>query len=267
MKTFVLFIFISSHYCLGAFEKTESGAVPIAMGNAFVAIPGTFTAIYYNPAALDTAVSFYTQISARNFYGFSGISQIDLISGFQIYNYPVCLGINRYGNSIYQEIQLSTAVSIYLTGRFSVGLTFQAYFLSISGYGVDYSYSANLGLLYKINDQLFCGSMISNINQAKLGNCNELLPQSFSLGFCYFPQDQFTLSAEIFRDNRYPPDFRLGAAYQFEYPIIIRIGLQDAVNSYSFGLGIKKGVFFIDYALQIHQILGESHIFSIATRL
>jgi hypothetical protein len=237
------------------------------MGNACVAVPFAFTAIYYNPAALDTTPSFYTQLSGRNFYGFSGISQIDLVLGLQIYNYPVCIGISRYGNSIYQEIQLTTAVSIYLTKRFSVGLTFQSYFLSISGYGVDYSYGANLGLLYKISDQLFCGSMISNFNQAKLGNSNEILPQTFSLGFCFFPQDRFTISAEVFRDNRYSPDIRLGAAYQFEYPIFIRIGLQDEVNSYSLGLGIKNGVFSVDYALQIHQILGESHIFSIATRL
>ena len=267
MKQITLFLIISAHICYAAFEKTESGAASFSMGNALVAVPFTFTAIHYNPATLDTGSSTYTQMSARNFYGFDGLSQFDFILGFQLFNSSICFSVSRFGNPKYQEIQFALATAICLTDDFYVGLGIQSYFLSISGYGADYSYGINLGLLYNIDDNLYCGAMISNINQPTIGKKSEELPQCFSLGICYYPHERLTISAEIFRDIRFEPDYRMGVAYQFQYPIIIRIGLQDAVNSYCFGLGFLWNTFFVDYALQIHQILGESHIFSIAIKL
>ena len=267
MKRIIIFLFITINICCAAFEKTESGAASFSMGNALVAIPFTFTAIHYNPANLDTGSSLYTQMSIRNFYGFNGISQIDFLLGGQLFETPVCLSINRFGNLKYQEFQIAMATAVCLTDNFFVGLGIQSFFLSISGYGADYSYGINLGILYNIDNHLYCGAMIANINQPKIGKKPEELPQSFSLGICYYPQERLTLSAEIFRDIRFEPDYRMGIAYQFQYPIIIRIGLQDAVNSYCFGLGFISNTFSVDYALQMHQILGESHIFSIAIKL
>jgi hypothetical protein len=261
MKHIILFLLITTHICFAAFEKTESGAASFSMGNAMVAVPFTFTAIHYNPATLDTGSSLYTQMSARNFYGFRGISQFDLIFGFQFFESTFCFSISRFGNSKYQEIQFAVSTTICLTDDFSVGLAIQSFFLSISGYGVDYSYGINLGILYNIDDNIYCGAMVSNINQPTIGKNSEELPQCFSLGIGYYPQERLTISAEIFRDIRFEPDYRMGVAYQFQYPIIIRIGLQDAVNSYSFGLGFMWNTFCVDYALQIHQILGMRNLF------
>jgi hypothetical protein len=267
MKHIILFLLITTHICFAAFEKTESGAASFSMGNAMVAVPFTFSAIHYNPATLDTGSSLYTQMSARNFYGFKGISQFDLIFGSQIFESPFCFSVSRFGNSKYQEIQFAVATAICLTDDFFIGLGIQSFFLSISGYGVDYSYGINLGILYNLDDNVYCGAMVSNINQPTIGKNSEELPQCFSLGIGYYPQERLTISAEIFRDIRFEPDYRMGVAYQFQYPIIIRIGLQDAVNSYCFGFGFILNTFCVDYALQIHQILGESHIFSIAIKL
>jgi hypothetical protein len=267
MKLITLFLIISTHICSAAFEKTESSAASFAIGNAMVAVPFSFTAIYYNPATLDTGSSLYTQMSARNFYGFKEIYQFDFILGFKLSNSPLCFSVSRFGNPKYQEIQFALATAFCLTNDFYIGLGIQSYFLSISGYGADYSYGVNLGILYKIDDNVYWGAMISNINQPTIGKNSEALPQCFSLGICYYPQKRLTISAEIFRDIRFESDYRMGVAYQFQYPIIIRIGLQDAVNSYCLGLGFVWNTFWVDYALQIHQILGESHIFSIAIQL
>jgi len=267
MKYIILFLLITTYSCFAAFEKTESGAASFSMGNAMVAVPFTFTAIHYNPATLDTGASLYTQMSVRNFYGFKGISQFDLIFGFQFFESPFCFSVSRFGNSKYQEIQFAVASAICLTDDFFIGLGIQSFFLSISDMASIIVMVLNLGILYNIDDNVYCGAMVSNINQPTIGKNSEELPQCFSLGIGYYPQERLTISAEIFRYIRFEPDYRMGIAYQFQYPIIIRIGLQDAVNSYCLGFGIIWNTFCVDYALQIHQILGESHIFSIAIKL
>jgi len=267
MKWIIIIIFIAVHYSAAAFEKTEAGAKSFAMGNASVAIPLSLTAIYDNPAALDTGSVFYAQLSARNFYRFQGVSQFDLVLGFKFLQSPFAISISRFGNTNYQEIQFSVASAIKITGDFFVGLGIQSYFLSISGYGADNSFGINLGILYNIDNTFYCGAMVTNINQPVIGYNSEELPQCFGLGICYIPRDRLTIAAEIFRDIRFEPDYRLGISYQFESPLFIRIGLQDAVNSFCLGLGIYWGAFIFDYALQMHQILDESHIFSMAIRL
>lgn len=267
MKWIIIIIFLAVQYSAAAFEKTEAGAASFAMGNASVAIPFSLTAIFNNPAALDTESAFYAQLSARNFYGFQGISQFNLVLGFEFLQFPFAISVSRFGNTNYQEIQFSAASAFKVTGDFFVGLGIQSYFLSISGYGADNSLGINLGILYNIDNSLYCGAIITNINQPVIGSNSEELPQCFGLGICYFPQDRLTIAVEIFRDIRFEPDYRLGISYQFEYPIIIRIGLQDILNSYCLGLGVYWGAFIFDYALQMHQILDESHIVSMAIRL
>ena len=267
MKIIIILIVSGTGIINAAFEKIESGAIALAMGNAFVAVPLSPTAIFDNPAALDTGTTLTAHFSARTFNGYPGVSQVDLVLGCRLVPPATAWSISRFGNEHYQEIQVGAAYALNFSGDFFIGISIQSYFLSILGYGSDSSLGLNAGMLYHIDHTLYCGAMITNINQPSIGERREDLPQTFSLGICYFPEEQLILTAEIFHDIRFEPDYRIGASYEFEYPIIIRFGFQDAVNSYSLGVGVHWETFFIDYALQMHQILDESHILSITIRL
>jgi hypothetical protein len=267
MKNILFLWLLLCHTCLAGFEKPESGAVSAGLGNATVGIPNSSTAIFDNPAALDTNDKYSVHFSGRNFFGFSNIYQFDLIINCQLLSIPFAFAINHFGTRHYQELIFATASSMQLGDHVYVGLGINVYFLSIQNYGTDNSYGIDLAMLYKISNQIFCGAMITNINKPKIGRTRETLPQSFGWGISYFPQSNVTIAAQVFRDIRYEPDFRLGVSYQFEYPIIIRIGIQDTVNLYCFGFGIHWSFMVFNYALQIHNILGESHIISLSLQL
>jgi hypothetical protein len=250
-----------------AFEKVESGAFGLSLGNAVVAIPAVSSAVFYNPAALDVYGNFCAEFSLRNFYGLPGLSQVDLAINFALFNQPAAVGISRYGNSIYQEYQIFCAGLVPINSDFRLGISFQTYFLSINGYGTDNSYGLNLGILYALSPEINCAAVVYNMNQPVIGQNGEYLPQGFSLGFSFYPEKQLMFAGEIFRDLRHAPDYRLGIAYKFDLPLAVRIGIQDMTNCYCVGLGTVFSAFKLDYAFQIQQILGVSHIFSISFAL
>lgn len=244
-----------------AFEKPESGPA-IARGNACVAVPGLSTALFYNPALMDSAGNMSVYMAYRNFYALSEIRQIDLILNLRILPAPAALGVSFLGTDDYQELQFLTGLALELFSGIQIGMGIQYYFLSISGYGADYSIGFNWGIHYEITPNLYCGAMAVNLNKPYIGRKKEKLPQSFSLGLCYIPYPNLSLNTEIYKDIRFEPELRMGVSYQFDYPLIIRIGFQDNVNSYALGLGTILGSFCFDYTVNFHSILGISHIIS-----
>lgn len=275
--TFVLFIFMIVIIAIliiilpfpagAAFEKTESGAAALSMGNAWVAVPHPQTALFYNPAGIDSIGSFSTYMSYRTFYGLPEIRQYDMTLSANILNHPVALGTSLFGTNDYSELQILAGSAYDISAGIRMGISFQYYLLSISGYGADYTFGINWGIQYAISPVLICAAMVSNINKPLIGRIKEKLPQSFGLGLCYFPARGLIISTEVYHDIRFDQDFRLGISYQFDYPIIIRIGFQDGVNCYGIGLGTKVNSLCFDYAVQIHTILGVSHIFSFSIQL
>jgi hypothetical protein len=266
-RIFLISLVLFSINAKAAFEKVESGAFSVSMGNALVAVPSTINAVFYNPAALDTFSNITAGLSFRNFYGLPEVQQVDLAVNFPLFGQPVAMGINSYGNSVYHEFQIFFAGLIPIYSNLQFGISFQSYFLSIKGYGADNSYGLNLGMLYTMSKQISCAAVMYNINQPVIGQSGEYLPQGFSLGFAYYPESQIILAVEIFKDIRYAPDYRMGISYKFNLPLFVRIGIQDTANCYCVGLGTVFSAFKLDYAFQIQQILGVSHIFSISFTL
>ena len=248
-------------------EKVESGAFCLSVGNAVVAIPACTTAVFYNPAGMIADHTWSAEISYRNFYGLTGINQTDLAVNFALSDQPLALGISRFGNIIYQEYQIFIAGMIAVNSKFRCGVSFQTYFLSIKGYGTDNSYGANLGMIYLPAPDLYCAAVVYNINQPVIGQNGESIPHGFSFGISYFAENRVMITGEIYRDTRFAPDYRLGISYKFDLPLIIRAGIQDTINCYCVGLGTVFSTFKLDYAVQIQQILGVSHIFSVSYTL
>ena len=256
-----LFLIILIAPAWSALEKPESGPA-IALGNACVALPGLQTALFYNPAAINSAQNMSVYMAYRNFYALSELRQIDLILNIGFLPEPAAFGLSLFGTDDYQELQILTGLAFEIYSGVSIGFGFQYYLLSISGYGADYSIGFNWGIHYEITPGFYCAAMAVNVNKPRIGRIKEKLPQSFSLGLCYFPHRLLSVSIEIFKDIRFEPELRMGLSYQFDYPLIIRIGFQDNVNSYALGLGTKLGSLCFDYTVNLHSLLGISHIVS-----
>jgi hypothetical protein len=258
----VIFILSLPVLIYAAFEKSEAGAEPLALGNACVALQGSPYALYYNPANIHDIPSLQFAFSYQTFYGITEINQLNLIANYQIKKLPLSLGINRFGNNLYQEIQFTMGSSYRLINNTYIGASVQYYSLQIKRYGQSATWGVNLGFQYNAIENLDIGIQVTNINQPHLGKIKEKLPQCFSLGFCYSPIMSIKLLAEFFRDVSFEQDYRTGIAYNVSENFIIRVGIIDKYNSYSLGFGINVKHMVFDYALLNHQILGISHVIS-----
>ena len=259
-KYYLIIIYLSfTCYLLASFEKKEAGAREQSLANATVALENSPFAIFYNPANIQSISDFNIWTSYRNFYGMSDIYQADIILNTSIYNMNSAFSVSKYGNQLYSEIQIGIGSSYKLADNLSVGISLQGYFLAIKNYSDTQTWGLNVGFQYDYLENFSIGAQITNINNPKLGKTNEEIPKTFSLGFRYDVIKKGTLFFEFFRDVKHEQDYRAGFEYEPYNNIIIRFGVMDNTNTYSFGFGSRFNFINIDYALINHSVLGISH--------
>jgi hypothetical protein len=261
-KQIIILIFFGPAFLYAAFENIEVGAQPLALGNACTALVESPFALYYNPANIHHISSFQFAFSYQNYYGIPEINQLNLIANGHIKEWPLSLGVNRFGNNLYQELQLTIGSSYKLINQASIGLSIQYYYLQITNYGQSSTWGVNLGFQYNLVKNLDMGIQVSNINQPVLGKAKEKLPQCFSMGFCYRPLSTLSLLMEFFRDVSFDQDYRAGIEYNLSKNFVLRMGIIDQYNTYNLGFGIILKNLVIGYALLNHQVLGVSHVIS-----
>ena len=239
----------------------------MAMGNALVALEQFPFALYYNPAALPVSGNFQVVFTYHNLYGFSDLNQVNALSNFQIGRYPFAMAIDRLGNQYYQEIQVTAGSKYNITPNCAVGASAQLYILTIRNYGQKITGGINLSIFFKVLPEFSVGAMVTNVNQPRIAQVKEKLPQTMSLGCSYYLLEALTVMVELFRDIRFEQEYRAGILYKITGSLDFRAGLEDKTDTYSFGLGIQAEWFGFDYALRIHQVLGYSHLISIMMTL
>jgi len=250
-----------------AFEKQNVGASSFAIGNAAVAIDAYFFALYYNPAAMVTAERFQVAFTFQNYFGIGEINTVDICSNFTVAGYPFSLAINRFGNKSYQEIQITAGSRYKLLKNCAIGFSIQFYTLAIKQYGQAWTWGINFSVLYKLLPDMTIGALVTNLNQPVISTARENLPQTMSLGFCYYPVTDLMVSFELFQDIRFSQEYRAGCSYQVIPLLTVRAGIEDQLNIYSYGLGINMNWIKFDYTLRNHPVLGGSHIITLSIEL
>jgi hypothetical protein len=265
IKVSISFLLLTT-LLIGAFEKMEAGAGPLAMGKACVAMQDLTYAIFYNPANIpDSKVQF--SLDYQNFYGIKGLSQANLVVNYPIRKLPVAFGVSSFGNNLYREMQINAAGAYRIGSKFSVGLSLQYYFCTIKDYGSQAAWGFNLGLAYTLIENVRIGSQVTNLNQPTISQIHEKLPQTFSFGINYQVNKLLMLNMDLFHDNRFDQEYRFGLDYCLSPHFNIRAGIIDRLNNYSGGCAIFLKTVVFEYALAFHQILGASHITSLIIRL
>ncbi len=259
-----IIIFIGFNFYIpevkSAFEKKEVGASSFAIGNAAVAIDEYLFALYYNPAALSAPEKFQIAFSLQNYFGIGELNAVDMTTNFTLAGHPLSFAINRFGNQSYQEIQLTAGSRYKLLKNCAIGFSVQCYILAIRQYGQALAWGINLSVLYKLIPGVSVGALVTNLNQPVISAAGEDLPQTMSIGFCYYPVPDLIVSFELFQDTRFSQEYRAGCSYQVIPFLTVRAGIEDQLNIYTYGLGINMNWINFDYALRTHPVLGVSHI-------
>ena len=262
--TWLLILFSVQSYAGGEYQAT--GARHGGMGNASVCLSDVF-ATNYNQAGLGflNNISFGASTELRN-------------TNLGIYNSQVSIAIpikkagtfayaaNFFGDKNYNEIRTGIAYGKAFGKKFALGLRFDYMRVGIANLGTKNAFSFDLGMQYKILDNLSAGAHISNPSRFKVDGekYKERFATMMQFGLAYTAYKKVTVAAEFEKDLDYKPNFKFGIEYHPVSILFLRAGFNTQPLTVTFGAGVStKGGLVIDLASSYQAQLGFSPHLSI----
>ncbi len=251
-----IFAILIPGMAFASFEKTQAGARPAALSNAFVALADDPWAVLFNPAGMVqiSSVSFSVFHSPRPF-GLSELSTSAAAAVFPTHAGPLGFAVRRYGFNLYHELSATAAFAVDFGASAGIGLNLHS--VTIRGYGSAASLALDAGLLIPF-ENLHWGIFFKNVNAARIGVSREPLDRSLTTGLAYSPSADFSAVLDFQKDLSFRVSPRAGFEYRPAAAIAIRWGASDSPAEISAGIGIGTDFARFDYAFASHE-LGGTH--------
>lgn len=291
-----LFAISSSTGTTGAsFLKIGTGARPVGMGEAYVAVADDINSAYWNPAGLGTLSKF--EVTAMHSIWFSDISYDYLafaypseIGTFGINTTLVSMGtfegytINSQGEPVSSGSYTGRDLSIGLIYGYGfdkniyVGGTLKFINETISDMSA-IGIAGDAGFLWKdgLLDGFSIGCNVQNIGFMKYKNVSNSTPLNFKAGISIKPDETsiIAIDADIPTDNK--PKINAGLELWMFPEMAVRAGYFYRFGDFDYstrlvGLTIGAGFnisdyVFLDYAFVPYGNLGLTHRFSLTVKL
>ncbi|MBN1897326.1 MAG: helix-hairpin-helix domain-containing protein [Spirochaetes bacterium] len=273
MRTKQLVILLILFICLtqihsGAFEEREPGARIASMGGSGVAFTEDIYAPLINPAglisvsdlsALFSYYSLYPSLEEMDSIRYFNISVGESIPGL----FSMALSYNYFGYEYYKESVFTVSPAFELYYQIGLGFNLKFYNLSIQDMGDASSIGIDMGVLAKISRELSIGGFMYNINSPTIGSQNEEISQYGTLGIEFVPTSGLSLNFDIQKVVDRKLNLRAGQEFRLLRYVFVRSGIQTNPTKYALGLGLSFQHMTFDYALSIHNTLGNQHIISL----
>jgi len=167
---------------------------------------------------------------------------------------------SRFGFNLYNENKVGLAYAQKFSDKLaaSVQLNYMHTFIA-ENYGNKGFLSAEVGMLYKITNELKVGVHIFNPTRTKLSEYdNERIPTIMRLGLQYDFSDKLFIATEFLKDTDHDLAVKFGMEYHIVESIYLRAGVSTNPWLNAFGVGILLGDFRLDIASSFHSVLGYS---------
>jgi hypothetical protein len=236
-----------------------------AMGGASVAKGREAEALLVNPALLsDLSGLTFTAFYSHPF----GIKELRL-SSFSASASKAALAVGTavvdFGNALYRDRWYHLAISrnVLPKQRLALGLGATLRHLRITGYGDDSATLLNFGTQLRLSESLTMGSAIGNFLNAAIGQQQEKLPRSANLGLAYSPTATLTLQIDLYKQNNFPEEWRLGIEANPLPPLLLRTGIGTNPDRLTFGLALRLLKISLQFAAFSHTDLGWTQQFAV----
>jgi hypothetical protein len=175
----------------------------------------------------------------------------------------ISFSLNNFGYSLYQKNLFSFNYSYFIDKLFIFGFNSNLDYVKIANYDNHWQNFFDLGISSILTNNLVMSFSVKNIfNQSHIINEKDI-PSIYSLGISSILDGFSTLNFSVQKEISKNVNF-MGGISLFPIDILsLNIGYMKelALQSYGFSLFINK--FSLEYSLQIHNLLGETHYISI----
>ena len=126
--------------------------------------------------------------------------------------------------------------------------------------GVARNITFQFGGVAQLTSKLTYGASVYNIFRSKVSKEKSIYyPVLMKMGISYKPIKPVFISAEIEKDSRFDPNFKVGLEYNPNEKLYFRTGINTNPSNAFFGLGIKLKDWIFDYGISLHNRLGITH--------
>ena len=168
------------------------------------------------------------------------------------------LSVTSFGYSLYNETKAGLSYGQKLGEKISVGV--QLNYLNVKlnqDYGQKATFTAAVGLIAKLSNELSMGVHVYNPTRVKLTDYNnEKVPTIMKLGLDYKFSEKVFIAFETEKNIDHAGVVKVGVEYNAIDILYLRGGISTNPTMSSFGFGIKLKEFKLDVSSSFHQTLG-----------
>ena len=258
LKILAFFFLFSSSIKTNAFlPKNGFGARSSAMGNSSITI-SDFWSQFNNQAGLANNNNFSIGSSFENRFLLKSLSTKTLGLIIPVDNGSFGFNIIHFGDPNYNEINIGLAYGRKLSKNLSIGIQFD-YFSIRQGY--DYGSKSKItfegGFIYKIDEKIKIGGHLYNPQFKTKIEDAPILPEIYRLGFEYQISNDLLSYFEVKNQSMLGSSLHFGMEYTYKI-FAFRCGYATNPDQFTFGLGIQKKQFILDFSSNLHSVLGYS---------
>jgi len=150
----------------------------------------------------------------------------------------------------------------------SLGIQINYIQFNIDGYGSSGLVVLEFGGIVKILPELRFGAYIFNPAQSDpYHDRSGILPMLLKAGLSYRPVPNLMLNIEYHYYLYIKRSLSIGLEYVIREKVAVRTGINLWTQRSTFGIGFSPGKFQINYAVDVHPLLGISHEFSVTFKI
>ncbi len=246
-------------------QSLEGGARAVALAGATTALTADVWA-HVNPAAWAGWRQAALSLMVSQAYGLEALRLRAATYVQPVVRMVVAAGIRTFGFDAYREthLWLGLARTLHPATRrpLHLGLSLRYQHVSIERYGATGALGLWAGLQAGVFPWLTVGMAATNLNAPRLAG-RESLPRTLQLGLAYHPAAPFQLLVDVYKDLRFPPDFRAGVEIKALSALVLRAGMGTVPERFTAGFGLTIGPLQTDVAVEYHAVLGWSPALSL----
>jgi hypothetical protein len=267
MKTLVfsgMIFLLKTNLILASGEPFPIGAKSWGIGNATVAM-ADHNSVMNNPAGLGFLKENFVSSSYHSPYTIAALQTLSLASNYNTNFANIGLGIERFGDKLYNEQKLGLAIGKSMN-LVALGLKVSYFQAAIENFTTKNTLLTEFGVMTKLSSKVQVGFHAYNLTGAKLF-ASQHIPTLLRVGLLFKPTKQILLVAEAEKNIELPTYIKAGIEYQIVNNFYLRTGLTSKLNHAHFGFGFQSKQFIFDYALSNHLALGFSNHLSISYQI
>lgn len=261
-RSIIILLLVVYGISFAAFEDMPSGARLHGFAGAAAAFY-SYENLYYNPAGIWRASGMQIGVFTGKLFGLDELRHSSVTGVFHTRQVTFGLGAQTFGNNSYRESVVCAGICYKIDQSVYIGAATRYTSLSITGYGQAGSLVIDVGGIIAPSGLFQWGWAVRNAGYAEIGKCREKLPQSILSGVHILPVRSVQLNMDIYKDVRFPTEYRGGVEIQILPGFLVRSGIATEPSRFTAGFGLNWRLFSVDYAFNTHPYLKITHLFSI----